>query len=565
MTPRGLSSVARDTALPPCATHTMHGLVMSPPQPAGRRLDVALRQGLSRLWPAVFAVAPGLLLWRAVGPHRVPGLPQEPLFATLAAAGVIERWLVAPGSLGQCELALGAGGFLPAQLSVALPLAGLSSVLGLAWAYGLVLLVALWLSGLGPALLARRLLGAEALAAAVVAGLAVQLSPPVLRCAWDGQLALLAIGPVCLALAARRPWSTALWGLVSGGMGAVTALFAVVGAGVRRRPWAALALALPILTGLILALGATPDLPGAAGWQGSAELGEAYVTAGGAVFPQTAVAAGMDASPASFDWASLPARLHGGPVALLGCLLGLAWRRSRPWALLGLGALVCTHALLGPLPLPGEQAARPPSWLGGGVPWLPGGAPALELLLPILLGAGLGYAALVRWRREASALVLAVCLWTSPLLPLDRGLPVTNLPPLPAADALGELEPGPALLLPAVGEPYRQPGAGVAELLLLAVRLDRPLPLVGGDAQDPAITARTAWLANHPVELGSASLLWAAREQAPLEQARQGGYRALIVDLQAYDGGTRGFVRAELERLLGPPLAEDPRWLAWEL
>jgi hypothetical protein len=167
----------------------------------------------------------------------------------------------------------------------------------------------------------------------------------------------------------------------------------------------------------------------------------------------------------------------------------------------------------------------------------------------------------VRWRREASVFVLALTLWSSPLLPLGR-LPVTNLPPLPAAEALAELERGPVLLLPAVASPYRQPGAGDAELLHLASRLGRPLPL-DAEPRGAALVGLLARQLDLSVHVGAAPVMWLSARAVPQDMAD--GARALLVDARAYTPEQLVLLRAELLPLFGPPVAEDDRWLLWSL
>jgi hypothetical protein len=516
-----------------------------------------------RAWPGLFLVAPLVLLAPAVGRHRVPGLPGEPLFATLVQGVQLGRWLRGLDAWGNTGLVDGIHPqYWPAQLGVAGPLAVLDLLLEEPWAYALLLVAALVLAGLGPALLARRLLGASGHASWIIAGLCVQLSPPVLRCAWDGGLALLVLGPLCLALASRRPWAAALFGLLAGGMGALSGLLTASGALLARRPWALAALLPPLLLAVLLH-GSMHSGP----WPGSANpplersFVPAYVGGDGAMFPLPHREPEPSVAPGAGGWLALPARLHGGPVALIGCLLGLAWRRSRPWALLGLGAVALLHLVLGPLPPPGGDAGEPAAWVVGLLGWLPGGAGVSELLILPLLAAGMGFGALVAWRREASVIVLAVVLWASPLQPGER-LPVTNLPPLPATAALADLGQGQVLLLPAVASPFRQPGAGDAELMHLAHRLGRPLPL-DDDPGGAALIAHIARTLELPVHVGAAPVVWFHTRVAPRELPD--GHDALLVDAQAYTPEQIALLRVELQRLFGPPRAEDPRWLLWAL
>jgi len=517
--------------------------------------------GVKVAWASGFLVGPALLLRGAVGVHRVPGLPLESLFSTLFAGAQLERWLLGAATFGQADLVHGGQPYWPAQSSHAGVLAVLNLVLDEPIAYAVVLVLALWLAGLGPALLARKMLGDGHLAACTVAGLAVQLSPPVLRSVWDAELAILAVGPVALALAARSRWSCALWALIAGGMGWIAAALCGLGAGILRRPWAGLA-TLPLVLAVALPSAA---LPGATQALPTPSTASSYVTMDRAVLPAgfPALTPPRLVEPDDSGWLGLPARVHGGPVAVLGCLLALCWRRTRAWGSLGAVALVLLHAGLGPLPQPGSMPAEPAGWWVAVKLALPGASAAGGPLIPVVLAAGLGLGAVVRWRREASVLVLALCLWTSPLLPLDSGVPVTNFPPLPAASALSSAGAGPVLILPAWS--YGQPGAGFAEQLHLAARLGRPAALGSGEWVAPAFMAHTAWLLDVPVHQDAATALWDNRHEAPLDAARSAGFAGLLVDAWAYSPEQIALLRAELFRLVGPPAAEGERWLAWAL
>jgi len=526
------------------------------------RIASSLRSyGAKAAWAGGFLVVPVLLLRGAVGVHRVPGLPLESLFSTLFAGAQLERWLLGTASIGQADLVHGGLPYWPAQPSHAGALSLLNLALDEPIAYAVVLAIALWLTGLGPALLARRLWGDGRLAACTVAGLAVQLSPPVLRSVWDAELVILAVGPVALALAARTRWSCALWALLAGGMGWVAAVLCGLGAGILRKPWAGLA-ALPLVLAVVVPSAA---LPGATRALPTPSTASSYVTMDRAVLPTGILASTpqLPAEPNDSGWLGLPARVHGGPVAVLGCLLALCWKRTRIWGSLGVVALVLLHAGLGPLPLPGELATEPAGWWTSVKHGLPGASAAGGLLIPVVLAAGLGLGAVVRWRREASVLVLALCLWTSPLLPIDAGVPVTNLPPLPAASALSSAGAGPVLILPAWS--YGQRGAGFAEQLHLAARLGRPAALGSGEWAAPAFMAHTAWLLDVPVHQDAATALWDHRHEAPLDVARSAGFAGLLVDAWAYSPEQLSLLRAELHRWVGPPVAEGERWLAWAL
>ncbi len=512
-----------------------------------------------------FLVTPVCLLGSALGRHRAPGLPVDDLYAFLWSSGQLRRWLAGVAVPGRADLAKDAAAFWPARPVPTLLQAVAGWQLDEGLAFGLLLLALLFLAGLGPALLAQRLLGSGRVWAVLLSGLAVQLSPPVILAAWSADLAVLGVGPLALALAVRRPWAVALFSLIAGGFGAALGLgIAFVGI-VSRRPWALFAL-VPVVVGLALP---SASLPGSPRVTARPPGVPAYVTAVRAVFPLPEAGASerpdwglTDPRPSSAgQLGRIPARLHGGPLALLGCLLALFFRPSRAWGGVGVVVLAALTAGLGLLPLPGVPPPAAAAWFDSLFEAL--GADSAEFLAMLLLCAGLGWAALARWRWPA-AVACGLLLWLgTPLHPLQPGLPVTNLPPEPAVQALENHEPGPFLAFPDPAPPFTQDGPSVAEVLHLASRLGRPIHVGHGPHPDPALVAHLAWVVDHPIDQAAAEIVWETRAQAPLEAARGSGTRAVLVDSAALQPDQLDRLRGELQRLLGPPLAEGGRWLAW--
>lgn len=520
----------------------------------------------------IAALVPACLLRGALGPHRAPGLPDDGLYGLLFAGSQLRRWLLGLAAPGQADLAWDAVGFWPAHPLPALAQGLGGGLLDDGFAYGLLLAVALWLAGFAPGLLAGRQLGLRRVWVPALAALAVQLSPPVVRAAWSADFAVLGVGPLALTLAVRPRWAVVLCGLLAGGWGAGIGIATALSGALLRRPLALVAL-LPVIAGLALPC---PELPGASSSVEDGAVVPGVVTAAGSVFPvpvglttgsegTTASALsgdGVASSAGSSAW-GLVARLHGGPLVVLGCLLGLAFARTRLLGCLGLAVLVALTAGTGFLPLPGVPPPEPAAWFTGGFGSLGVSGGAL-LALP-LLAAGLGWATLVRARWPTALFVLPVLLLATPLRPLEPGLPVTNLPPEPAVEAVANLPVGPILVFPDPAEPFLQPEASLAQALYLGARTGRAVR-VGRDAHpDPQLVLGLARLAGLTVDVGVAEDAWQTRGDTPAAGARAQGFVALFVDVQALEPHQLQPVRAALQGWLGPPLAEGGRYLAWKL
>jgi hypothetical protein len=287
----------------------------------------------------IFAVVPGWLFAGAIGPFRAPGLEGEGLYGQLFAGAMVRRWLT-----GACAPAVAdIGGGVPwwpvspmgAALQAALPIDP-------AWALGLVIAGAVWLAGYGPWRLVRVHVPGGAAWAAVLAGVAVQTSPVVLRAVPGVDLAALAVGPIALGLAhPRLAWIGGAWSLPG------AALFAVFGLFRRNLAWGLAGL--PVLAALVSA----SPLPGAmTRGEAPAPTVPAYVAEGGAAFP-------------------LP------PAEQTSVVAAAALARTGLWLPAGVNARVRGNLFQGPPPTPtsgwtggGERGAAGGM---GGVPGGPGG------------------------------------------------------------------------------------------------------------------------------------------------------------------------------------------------
>jgi hypothetical protein len=96
----------------------------------------------------------------------------------------------------------------------------------------------------------------------------------------------------------------------------------------------------------------------------------------------------------------------------------------------------------------------------------------------------------------------------------------------------------------------------------LASRLGRPLPL-DSELSEVALIARIARVVDQPVHIGAAPVIWSSVHGAPGDMSPEAS--ALLVDTEAYTPSQLAMLRTELQRLFGPPLTEDDRWLLWSL
>jgi hypothetical protein len=500
--------------------------------------------GRRAVW--ITLIIPALLVGRALGPYKAPGMGTEMLHGQLFAAAQVEDWL--GGGVGQVGAALGAGQWWPDQLLPVVAAAGLGVWFDSGLAYGLVVFAAVWLCGFGPYRLMRARWPDLASSGCLAAALLVQASPPVLRAVWSGEIGVLGVGPAALVLAlamsGARARLVAVLALLAGAWGTVAALSLAIAAGLLRRP--ALLLA---LVPLGVALSSPPSaLPGAARLAPVAlGQGPAYVAANRAVLPlppdeaaalrpapnlraATAEQVSGDGGVPGNRISGQVARLPGGLAIWLVSALGLVLGPRGP-ASAALLCLCAWFAVFGLLPMAGAPPPLPPAWLERVAPWLPGLRPpigGLAWLLPALLVAPL--AAAHRWRPLPLA---GLCLLTALLENPRLSLPVSNLAPDPVAATLSGLEGGNLVVFPSPAPPWRQGGESAARLLTVAIGAGHAVEVGLRPPSDAALMGELSILADMPVDLEAGPVLWATRGGDPLEEARRAGFTALLIDERA--------------------------------
>lgn len=488
-------------------------------------------------------VIPALLVGRALGPYKAPGMGTEMLHGQLFAAAQVAEW--GGGGVGQVSAALGAGPWWPDLLLPAAAAAGLGVWFDDGLAYGLVVFAAIWLCGFGPYRLMQARWPELAPSGRLAAALLVQASPPVLRAAWSGEIGVLGVGPVALAVAlaagGARPLLVGGVALVVGAWGTAAALALAVAGALLRRPALLLALA-----PLMVALSTPPSpLPGAARMSAVALAeGPAYVAPNRAVLPlppdeaaalrpapnlRAAAAEQADGAgdPAGVAFSAQVARLPGGLAIWLVSGLGLLLGPRGP-AGAALALLCAWTAVFGLLPVAGAPPPLPPAWLERVAPWAPGLRPpigSLAWLLPALLLAPL--AAANRWRPLP---LVGLCLLTALLENPRLSLPVSNLAPDPVAGALAGLDGGNLVVFPSPARPWRQGGESVARLLTVAIGAGHKVEVGLRPPSDAALMGELSVLADAPVDLEAGPALWATRGVDPLADARLAGFTALLID-----------------------------------
>ncbi len=535
----------------------------------------------------VCLVLPAAWIGRTVGKFRAPGVEADALFEALAAAA-LARGGGAPASPSPAFAALQA--VLPAPPNGAFDPA---------FAYGVVVFLAVWLAGFGPWRLARVWAPEAPWWAAGLAALAVQTSPMVLRGVPDADLVALGVGAAALGLA-HPPLA-----LGAGAFGAPAAalyLCAGVGAALRRDRRAAWWL----VAGLWVAPAVLAEGDAArAIWRTprTSATVPAYVTEGGAVFPLPPVeaapvvaraqagglglwsAAGVEprgfgnrfAAPPGGPTPVKPAgaapdrpaggapglgglwvwtqRAWGGPALVVGLLLGLAVRGRRVASVVGVALLAALTIGWGWAPLPGELERDPDAAraLGGALSLAdrPGTALGWAALPAVLAAPGLA-AALGRLGRGGVVVGLGLALAGIPLENPRLASPVANVPPEPFAETLRGMAPGALLVFPNPAAPWHQGGVPLARLRYIADR-DHPL----ADPRDPdavAALARLSVLVGHPVDQSAAPLAEGAPGSVALG-AVSGAWRYLVVDYDALPRHEGARVDGWLAAQVGPPVA----------
>ncbi len=508
-------------------------------------------------------VGVALLLCRSsLAADRLPGVELGEAWGRVFVTAQVSRWLTGQATPGQADLLAWPEGmpFWPVDPLLQLLAAPLSWLLGDLPAYVAVTVLTLALAGFGTAVLGRQL-GAGWLSSAA-AGVAVQLSPTVIRHASDAVLEALALGPAALAMAAmlraaRRPQGglllVALSVLVCAATSPYLAVYlltlslpvlALFRLGPCRQTWSRLG-AILLSAGLAAALAAAPVLATELGPQGRLgpgfaeggfrlSPGERVLPSGSRPVPRHQPTRGVHDSlgprpegprpPQRPPWAlTLAQRLPGGAALLLVTLLGLLSRRSRPVVALALAVL-----LLGPEPWISARFFYPqlPRWDG----------PMAELFrhLPLLSSLGnatrlVGLFAILA-AATAARLPGPPALLALALVGLAAGeaalrLPGLALPSTPVEVPAGLLEPlsGPTVVFPSGDPPSWHPRVAPKEVLFLAGRAGVPVAYDYGRTRLPADLAVQARLS----VLADTAIARAALSEAPDLPDEAGAWAAL--------------------------------------
>ncbi len=423
--------------------------------------------------------------------------------------------------------------------------------------------------------------------AALVIGLLVQLAPPVLRSVGSGEGGILAVGPLCLALAlSKGPGNpqkagAGLLALLAGAWAAPAGLLLGLVGLLQRRA----ALAWGLLPLLPLLLVSASHLPGSARLAPlPARTVAAYVSTGGTVLPcprrtrrgRPSPRAPSSRLPARRPKAPCPAgrraprspapprrgagsgtgleRIPGGAGLWAALALALASGRRRV-AALGL-ALVCAWTLLfGLIPPNGAQPAAVASWLQELAPWLPALRPpwarADWLLLPLAL-----VPLALTGARHLPVLLLPILVGAALENP-RASLPVTNLAPGGVEAVAGALPEGSIAFFPSPTSPWEQGKRSPAELAVLGQALGHPLPVSPDPGPEAALLLQLSQQLDLAVDLRAGPLAGSLRGGDPLQLAREGGVVGLLIDGRELDPETRRALDGWLAARIGTPLAQD--------
>jgi hypothetical protein len=527
-----------------------------------------------------------------LGPFTVPGAVYGEGWGRMAVTAQVLRWLQGAAPVGHADLFAAPAGrpFWPVDPLLQALIAPVAAAVDLptAWTFGVILL--LWTAGLGPTALARSLGAAPA--AAVGAGLLVQLSPFALQNAADGVSEALALGPLALAAAALArvgptgwtgPAAAALAGLLLGASSPYYGVYLMVLCpllAVARGPRAGLRGAAAL--GLGLGIAAAPLLlaesgPGGRLGQGRGPGGYALIAAPLVVItehgpqevrrPPAPPLRDLRPPASAPRLPTLPGGWGPAAAALLALTAARAQAPARRWGaaavalfLLGPGPALLSRRLGGPrLPvggLLGELFQRLPllSALGNADRWL----------APAVLAACAGAALAARGRARAAALLAILGLAAADAAPRL---------PLPAAWLPGPLPPavdGPLSVFPSGDPPWWHPAVAPKEGLWIAAMLGAPSPFDYGRGGAPSDAALMLALARHsraPVGADALLLELAESPATPLphallllderlEPAEAAGARAFLAGAGATCAWDSG--RWSLWTPAAPPLVASP-------
>lgn len=531
----------------------------------------------------------------------IPGAPLGEGWGRLWVTAQVGRWLRGQAPWGTADLLAWPQGmpFWPTDPLVQAVQVPLSALLGDAAALTAVTGLLLWLAGVGPHALARRL-GAGPLGAAI-AGLLVQGSPFVLRHGADLVLEALALGPAALAgaavVAAHRAQhpSAATWLAVLAGVGATAAtspylaVYLALVCGLcalatprRWRRWAGVALAGAGACLLVL----LPLWAAERGEQGRlgvdfaqrgyhlAPTAVVHPSTGARAAPRPPPSPAVGAAPSPRPPAAGPAprpsalerlsrRVPGGAALLLASLSGLAWRPTR-----ALSALALLLLLLSPEPWLTAAALQPR------LPRFDGPLDAAMGALPMLsalgnagrvVGAFVVVAAVIAARLCHRQPLLAPVLLLLGLAEAQARFPGLALPATPVQVQAGLLQDldGPTVFFPSGDPPAWHPAVAPKELLFLAGRAGVPVAYDYGRGRIPVdlpVQARLSVLSDAPIGVAALRVAPALPDQAAAWAALPFRHLVILEERLAPEEVARLRPWLQTHATLA---AEGPGWSRW--
>lgn len=572
--------------------------------------DTPAPRGWRAALVAVYAGAALLLLRGALAPDRFPGGSRGEAWGRLYVTAQVERWIRGEAPWLSADLAGWPAPirFWPVDPLVQAISVPLSALVGDTGALTAVTALLVTLTGFGVYTLARTL-GAHR-GPALVAGLACQLAPYLVRNLTDLVLEVEAAGLLALAVAAMVHASRdltarrlALAGLAIAGLALASPYYAIylaLGAAVaavcqprRFRESLALAAVGALACGLALAPLAAAE-GGAAGRLGPQYQGRGYHPSPGALvhasgriwdgaMPPDPLAQGEEDREIPEDpegglkgrkpgprgaephatWRQQVTRVPGGLVALLALGLGLASREGRRWALLGLVFYVGSPAPYRLGAMLGLSSSEPTGLIQELMQSLPLtntlGNPMRALTPALILAFASGSLTLSRRPRLAALLV--------PLAVLEASLHVPHLrAPSTAAPALEQtlqVLSSPTIVFPSGDPPVWYPTVYPKEVLFLAGRAGVPVAYDYGRGRTPAdLQAQIALSRIADTPIGDSALRQVRLEPDLAKMWRDLPFDQLLVLEDRLTQAQRATLRAWLSAH-ATLLAEEPGASAW--
>lgn len=479
-----------------------------------------MRVKLQRLSWALYLLPALALLRGALAPGRMLGGPYGEATRKLFGHLQLLRWLRLEAPVGHADLINwpDGRGFWPVAPLLDLVQLPFSLTLGAIAGLSVLALVLLVLSGVGPYLLVRVCGGGRP--GALAAGLVVQLSPFLLTNLGDAIVEVSCVGIAALAVAGLVRWHAsgrrrdlALAGLGVFATAASSPYFAIYlaigclcAAAWTWRAWrrwlafagvAAVACAVAIAPIWLTERGDDGRLSEVHSHGWSLHPGELVSPSTGQVVARRPSTGGAIAAEPPPAWLRSMARWQPGWLVALAALVGLGFRRSRPWSILAL-----VFFALGPgIPMLLRQLGRPGD-IQAPLSWLVGGdflSNPTRLLVPWILSSAVGLG-LVIDRYRAWAVACAILALAEPLV-LKRGFELPSVEQ-PFDEVVVDAIDDPFSIFPSGDPPAWQPEVGFGESMLLAGLADQP---IGYDfatgATDPSLglTLRLAEAGDVPV------------------------------------------------------------------